>query len=68
MAWNFYCLVGFSMNWDSGTRGKKFPYCPGTKVQQDKLKILAQDRPGWDFLTYCKKTGQDRIFIIFDKF
>ena len=34
-----------------GTKEQKFLDCPGTKGQQDKLKILQRDRPGWDSLT-----------------
>jgi hypothetical protein len=29
-----------------GTNGQKFLHCPGTKVQEDKLKMLPRDRPG----------------------
>ena len=34
-----------------GTKGKKFLHCPGTKGQQDKLKILPWDRTGQDSLS-----------------
>ena len=31
-----------------GTKGQKFLHCPGTKGQQDKLKILPSDGTCWD--------------------
>ena len=31
-----------------GTKGQKFLHCPGTKGQQDKLKILPRDGTGRD--------------------
>ena len=31
-----------------GTTGQKFHHCPGTKGQQDKLKILPRDGTGRD--------------------
>ena len=31
-----------------GTKGQKFHHCPGTKGQQDKLKILQRDGTGWN--------------------
>ena len=33
---------------DKGTTGQKFLYCPGTKGQRDKLKILPRDGTGRD--------------------
>ena len=33
---------------DKGTTGQKFLHCPGTKGQQDKLKILLMDGTGRD--------------------
>ena len=33
-----------------GTKGQKFLYCPGTKRQRNKLKILPRDGTGRDFL------------------
>ena len=33
---------------DKGTTGQKFLYCPGTKGQRDKLKILPRDGTGQD--------------------
>ena len=34
---------------DKGTTGQKFPHCPGTKGQWDKLKILPWVLPRQDF-------------------
>ena len=34
-----------------GTKGQKFLYCPGTKGQRDKLKILQRAGPGRDSLS-----------------
>ena len=33
---------------DKGSTGQKFLYCPGTKGQRDKLKILPRDGTGRD--------------------
>merc|ERR1712051_352286 len=40
---------------DKGTTGQKFLYCPGTKGQRDKLKILQRDGTGRD----CQNPGRD---------
>ena len=40
---------------DKGTTGQKFLHCPGTKGQQNKLKILPRDRPGRD----SQNSGRD---------
>ena len=64
MARNFCCLVGFPTRHNSSgkhkTNKQKFLYCPGTKRQQDKPKILPQDEPGWDFdILPRDRPGQD---------
>ena len=38
-----------------GTTGQKFPPCPGTKGQRDKLKILPRDGTGRD----SQNSGRD---------
>ena len=38
-----------------GTMGQKFLHCPGTKGQQDKLKILPRDGTGRD----SQNSGRD---------
>ena len=59
------CLLAFSLEWDSATFPKFF-YCPGTKEQWDKLKILPRNIPGRDSLlksgTGCG-TGWYKILI-----
>ena len=39
----------FFVLWDKETTGQKSLHCSGTKGQQDKLKILPRNGPGWDF-------------------
>ena len=44
-----------------GTKGQKFPSCPGTKGQRDKLKFFPRD----GILTGCPGTGQRDNYIYF---
>jgi hypothetical protein len=48
-----------------GTKGQKFLHCPGTKGQQDKLKILPWDGTGRDSMSKYgtgRGTGQSLFF------
>ena len=44
---------------DKGTTGQKFLYCPGTKGQRDKLKILPRDGTGRDSQNPGRDAGQN---------
>ncbi len=63
---------------DKGTSGQGNFFCPGTKGQRDKLKILSRDRTGRDSLSksgtgrgtgqslfFCQNLVQDRTITIF---
>ena len=47
-----------------GTKGQKFPSCPGTKGQRDKLKFFPWDGTGRDF-DRLSGTGQRDNYIYF---
>ena len=42
-----------------GTKGQKFLHCPGTKGQQDKLKIWPRDGTGRDSQNPGRDAGQN---------
>ena len=56
---------------DKGTAGQENLFCPGTKGQRDKLKILPRDGTGRDFLRLSRPVpgrpaGQNgRLFFTF---
>ena len=55
-----------SLSLEKVTIGQKSLHCPGTKGQQDKLKILPQNGPGAQDgnLTFCHGTGREGILIV----
>jgi hypothetical protein len=52
-----------------GTKGQKFPSCPGTKGQRDKLKFFPWDRTGRDIERLSRDVpGRDSGTIIYISF